>query len=163
MHSLKIINISQVSNIAESIASPKDSFKPSGASPFRPFLLRQKIEARPNSRAPESCENATEKNEANSRLNKEIDELIKKQKVSLMQSIGLAKSSTNVKRSTPAPHYKLKAAVFASGDTDGAEDEDCEDFLMTENIEEAPVLVIHPSSIRTGLAKSNTFSGKHLL
>ena len=121
-------------------------------SPFKSIVLKKKVEARKSLEQPLSAEMLPNKN-----LNQEIDELIKRQKATLKEDFEVAKLQD--KKDKPTQHNKLKAVVFSSGDTDGAEDE--EDSISLENIEEAPVSIIHPSSIRTGLARSSTFTAKN--
>ncbi len=166
-----------------------DNSKSGLASPFRSIRLRQRMEARRNVTSMDqrygpiervSADNfssvvaaAANAGNNNNKLSEEIDELIKRQKAELKVDFDQAEKcckKTPIKTShpseTPIPsHHKLKQGpVFSSGDLDGAEDEENgewahDDSFISENIEEAPVSVINPSSIRTGLAKGAT-SGK---
>ncbi len=157
-HRLKLINISQLSNLGTEAARSVRVPKPRLESPFRSIRLRQRAEMGQgySSVAAES---------ANTRLNREISELIRQQKAKLRPDFEAAEicRSQEFVRSSPPSHKNPKAAVCSGGDTDGAEDDVvCPDegSLISENIEEMPVSIVHPSSVRAGIRRFNTLSSK---
>ena len=154
------------------IDSAIDSSKSGIVSPFRSIRLRQRMEAKRNVTIDHPVERSTTDGlRISQKLTQEIDELIKKQKESMKQDFDIARMQSAGKTPTrgiaeqelspPPSQHRLTAAVFASGDLDGADDEENipwgqDDTFISENIEEAPVSIINPSSICTGLAKGAT-------
>jgi len=159
---LKIINVSQSSNLQDSIDNSKNYV----SSPFKSIRLKHRIEANRNNMEPRiSCDNINLLSGQNKHLSQEIDELIKRQKESLKEDFYMAKKcevttpmkNTHNRYGQLPSHHQVRAAAVASGDLDGAEDdENClwgeeEDSFTNENIEEAPVSIVNPSNIKARL------------
>lgn len=141
---LKIINLSQLSNVPENGAN-----LPKQTSPFQSIRLRQRLESR-QTELRRSSEAAT--CDIN-RLNEEINALIQQQKADLVRDFEVAKCSV----AGPVQHRIMRAAVCSSGDVDGAEDDAAEEEVeekMSDDSEEASASRVHPSM---GIVRSGAF------